>query len=328
MRPPSRPQSALRFPFNSILGTEANVRVLRVISLSDIPIGVAELARRARLQPSGVARVCAKLEDLGVLETVGRGLRNRQYRRSNRFAFSSVLADLFVRERARAELVFRGMGEAAKGVGGIRAAWIEGPVASETDGPDDSLVLGILTDPGSVDDVALAIRNRLLAIQRNQDVVIEVRVRTLADLATLSRAELGMLEGAKPLVGPPPLDILAAHQAPKPPAAARRVKRHEELDQRAKRLAAFIADRLKQDPSLIDETRRYIERRLPGASPGERLELEEWQDILSTMSAARLRTFLVRDDARATRLRQSLPFLHALSQDDRLAVLDAAAARQ
>jgi len=53
MRPTSRPQSALRCPLNHILGTEANVRVLRAILLSDIPIGVPELARRAELQPSG-----------------------------------------------------------------------------------------------------------------------------------------------------------------------------------------------------------------------------------------------------------------------------------
>jgi hypothetical protein len=88
-------------------------------------------------------------------------------------------------------------------------------------------------------------------------------------------------------------------------------------------VAALIADRLKQDPALVDETRRYIERRLPGASPGERLELEEWRDILATMSAARLRRFLVRDDARAARLRQSLPFLSALSPDERQAVVAA-----
>src|SRR3972149_6177663 len=86
MRPISRLQSALRCPLNHLLGTEANVRVLRVILLSDIPIGVSEIARLAELQPSGVARVCARLEDLGVIEAVGRGPRDRPKRPSPRFA--------------------------------------------------------------------------------------------------------------------------------------------------------------------------------------------------------------------------------------------------
>ena len=64
MRPPSRTQSALRCPLNHVLGTEANVRVMRALSLSDIPISIPEIARLTLLQPSGVARVCEKLEDV------------------------------------------------------------------------------------------------------------------------------------------------------------------------------------------------------------------------------------------------------------------------
>src|SRR3989304_4752199 len=86
MRPISRLQSALRCPLNHMLGTEANVRVLRVILLSDIPIGVSEIARLAGLQRRGVARVCARLGDLGVIEAVGRGPRDRPDTRSPRFA--------------------------------------------------------------------------------------------------------------------------------------------------------------------------------------------------------------------------------------------------
>jgi DNA-binding Lrp family transcriptional regulator len=307
---------------NDILGTEASVRVLRVICLSDIPIGVSEVARRARLQPSGVARVCAKLEDLGVLEAVGRGVRNRQYRRFSRFSLSGTLTELFAHERNRVESIFRGI-EAAVHGSAIRAAWIEGPVATETDRPDDILLVGVLTDPPYVEDIRLAVWQRLLQIQSNHDVTIELQVTTLADLATADAARRESLETARPVLGAPPLDILAGEAEGKKPAATHGPARsHRQLDARAQALAAQIADHLKRDPSLIEDTRRYIERRLPGASPGERLELEEWRGILDTMSPAKLRRFLVRDDARAVRLRQSLPFVHALSPEARRALSD------
>jgi hypothetical protein len=92
---------------------------------------------------------------------------------------------------------------------------------------------------------------------------------------------------------------------------------HAVLDRRALALARAIADRLKVDPSLVDSARRYIDARLTVASPGERLELLEWRDVISDMSVARLRRFLIEESPRATRLRQSLPFLGALSDEER-----------
>ena len=324
MRPPSRAQSALRCPLNHILGAEANVRILRVICLSDIPIGVTELARLAKLQPSGVARVCTRLEDLGAIEAVGRGARNRQYRRSPRFPFGGALTDLFMRERARADAVFRDLEELAKRhLGAIRAAWVEGPVAAETDTTDDLLILGILAEPGQVDDLRLAVRQRLLHVQASHEVPVELKVRTLADLATTAPDGLLALRDVRPLLGPPPLDILAAQAPPDAEGTGGRAMHHEHLDHRAREIARLIAVRIGRDPSLVEDARRYIERRLPVASPGERLTLEEWRDILSTMSIPRLRRFLVRDDERVTRLRQSLPFLHALAPAERQALMDA-----
>jgi hypothetical protein len=321
MRPPTRTLSALRFPLNHILGTEANVRALRVIFLSDIPIGVSELARRTRLQVSGVARVCTRLEDLGVIEAVGRGARNRQYRRSSRFALGNALTDLFARERARAESVFRDLQELAKRhLGAIRAAWIEGPVATETDTPDDVLVLGIMTEPQQVDDLRLAVREALLRIQAQHEIPIELKVHTLADLATVAPDQATVLREVRPLLGPPPLDIVAAQQSSRAEGSGRAMDHHR-LDARALEIARSVAERIKQDPSIVEDARRYIERRLPVAAPGERLTLEEWRDILDTMSPPRLRRFLVRDDERATRLRQSLPFLDALSPSERQALI-------
>ena len=324
MRPISRLQSALRCPLNHMLGTEANVRVLRVILLSDIPIGVSEIARLAELQPSGVARVCARLGDLGVIEAVGRGPRNRQYRRSARFALRGPLVDLFSREHQRALGVMQELKAAVPArAPWAKSAWIEGPVALGTDRPGDPVVVGILVEPSAVDSTKVELGQALLSVESNHDVAIEIRVVTNADLETADPQRLAELEHARPLMGPLPLDLIGIPQ--KPRGTSRSSKRlHQHLDLRSKDIARLVADRIARDPSIVEDAKRYIDRRLPSASAGERLELQEWQNLLTSMSVPRLRRFLVQDDARAMRLRQSSPFLHALSQAQRRALFEAA----
>lgn len=327
MRPTARPQSALRNPLNHVLGTEASVRVLRVLFLTDIPIGVSELARQAALQPSGVARVCTRLEDLGVIEAVGRGARNRQYRRGARFPFSANLTTLFAEERSRVEQIVSDLREAVQGNSLIKAAWIEGAVAAGADGPGDAIDVGVLVEPQNVGDVRAKLWGRLLSVQRSRDVVLDLHVNTEADLKTADEQQRKRLEQVLPLLGPPPLDLLQSG-APSPGSRGDVPRRtHGDLDARALAIARAMAQRIRRDPSLVEQAVRYLERRLPSASPGERLEVEEWQGILSSMSVARLCRFLVQNDARATRLRQSLPFLTALSPQDRRAIFAAAGVR-
>ena len=326
MRPTSHPQSALRYPLTRLLGTEAHVRVLRVVLSSDIPIGVADLARRAALQASGVARVCARLEDLGAIEAVGRGARHRQYRRTARGPMIAQLAALFAEERQRAEAITERLRQAVRaGKTPIRAAWIEGPVAAGTDRPGDPLVVGILVEPAVADRARQELERLLLALDAYGDVLVEVRTLTIADLATADAQRRAELESALPLLGPPPLDIARTRRPTRGASRAPRATRHVDLEGRSLAVARLLAEHLRRDPSLVEEARRYLERRIPRASPGERLELEEWQRLIATLSIARLRRFLVRDDARGRRLRQSSPFLAALSADERRALLAAQA---
>jgi hypothetical protein len=64
-----------------------------------------------------------------------------------------------------------------------------------------------------------------------------------------------------------------------------------------------------------------VRHRAREASPRERRELAEWIRILSTMSPARLRRFLLENSERAIRLRQTLPALNFLSPAERDAVM-------
>jgi DNA-binding Lrp family transcriptional regulator len=320
MRPTKRPQSALRCPLNHVLGTEAAVRVLRVVMLTEIPIGVSELARLAELQPSGVARVCERLEDLGVIEAVGRGVRNRQFRRAPRFALGEQLVGLFSEERDRAQQIMQELRNVVRSVSPqAKAAWIEGSVAQGIDVPGDAIVVGLLVEPSHVESARDQVWAQLLAIQRRRDVVMDLRVLTMAELGTADQHRRAELERVELLTGPAPLDLIRTGRPVR--MSGPRLAGHAQLDARSKEIARVIADRIRRDPSLVEDARRYLERRIPSASPGERLELEEWQGILATMSVSRLRRFLVQEDARATRLRQSLPFLNALKPDERRRLL-------
>ena len=321
MRPTSRPQSALRHPLNHVLGTEANVRVLRSVLLSEIPIGVSELARRASLQASGVARVCMRLEDLGVIEAVGRGARNRQYRRSARYPLGNQLVALFTEERARGDRVLQDIGQAVQGFP-LRAVWIEGPVGLGTDRVEDTLIVGALAESADVESVRTALWRGLLRVQSQHDLTMELRLYTLADLKTLDGGRRRELEQVLPLAGPPPLDVVETGP-PTGGTGGGRTRHHGDLDVRSREIAGVVSERIRRDPSVVEEAKRYVERRLLAASAGERLELEEWRSILTSMSIPRLCRFLVQDDARATRLRQSSPFLAALSPEERRALLSA-----
>jgi hypothetical protein len=102
------------------------------------------------------------------------------------------------------------------------------------------------------------------------------------------------------------------------------VRRHADLDARALGIARAIARRLRHDPTLTKRALRFVEQRMAGASPQERHELDEWAHILRTASTARLRRLLVDPGERATRLRQTLPFLGILSPEQRRTVIDEA----
>ena len=138
MRPTARPQSALRTPLNAILGTEARVRVLRVLANADAPIAPGEVARRTALQPSGVRIVLAELGDAGIIEMMGSG-RPRLARLAAKHPLSKAIVALFGAERARVEHLTERIRAAADSAFPTPVAhvWIEGPFATGSDRPGD-----------------------------------------------------------------------------------------------------------------------------------------------------------------------------------------------
>ena len=75
-----------------------------------------------------------------------------------------------------------------------------------------------------------------------------------------------------------------------------------------------------RDPSPIESARSVVMKRLVRASPSEQRELREWERVLRS-SPYKIRRLLVDPGERATRLRQTLPFLDALTPEERDAAL-------
>jgi len=197
------------------------------------------------------------------------------------------------------------------------SVWVEGPVLSRVDRSDDPLICCVLSNPAVLAELTDRLSERMIPIERDADVTIEVRGMTRSDLLARSKAETASLRDAILLAGIPPESF-------RPDAVrsrARVIRSHEDHDVRARRLALAIALKLKRDPDLLHAAREQLRTRRRAASPSEQRELLEWTRILATMPPSRLQRFLAEPSERATRLRQTLPLLDILSPAERTAVL-------
>lgn len=82
---------------------------------------------------------------------------------------------------------------------------------------------------------------------------------------------------------------------------------HDVIDQRSLAMAAIIARRIRENPSLLDVARETLGRWLVKCDTNSRPALLEWMSILDQGLEPAVRT-LCGDDERSVRLRQSSPF--------------------
>jgi hypothetical protein len=85
-------------------------------------------------------------------------------------------------------------------------------------------------------------------------------------------------------------------------------------------LAAHIARRIAEVPSIIDRAVEWIDQREWEEPAPSKRELEEWRSVLTTLSPRQVVASLMEEFERADRLRQLLPFVDVLTSEDRAAV--------
>lgn len=315
MPKPKRPHNQLLRPLNEILGTQANVRLMRALALSTTSVTSGELASRAQLGRTTIYPALRALEGAGVIEFVGAGSQ-RQVQMRDRHPLAGALKELFRAEAGRFDELITALRELF-GKPPLRpiSAWADETAQGAQS--TDALGLYFVARPEDLEKLTDYLNLHLADVERTYDVHIAVNGLTRSELETFHRTQGRTLGDVTLLDGIPPVALLEASR----PRTKLALKLHDEHDARSRRLALAIATKIKRDPGLIGLAADRVKRRAVKASPGERRELVEWMRLLSTMSSARLRRFILEDSQRAVRLRQSLPALNLLSPAERDAVV-------
>ena len=314
MRKPAKQQSAIRTPLNHILGTESGVRILRVLSQTRQPMAAADIARMTKLNPTGVRNTIGDLLNSGILISLGTGPRWLVRLRRDH-PLSPALRRLFAEEAKRVNTLHREVARMSQELDPPpRSVWIQGSVAGGTDKPGDPVTIGVLGSSADIETTVEALRKKISSLEKEQDLTVEVRGFSKPDLATIPAHEREQILRGISIWGPHPVAFVQESSRKSGRASK---STHEGVDARTLALADRIAQKLRHDPALVERARQRVAERMHTASVGERKELGEWERILRTASPSRLRHLLTDSGPRATRLRQSLPFLDALTHEER-----------
>jgi predicted transcriptional regulator len=303
MRPIASEQDPLRYPLNEIFGTQAHVRVLRVMAVEvEGPLTASDIAKRTGLTVPGAQKSLGKLLRTGFISRVGGG-RKHQYeiRRSDRLMQTAI--ELFQSEKNRFERLLSAIKNEIKNLTPPpQAAWIQA-IPREIDEP---LILGMLHETIYLTKCANYLRTGLDGIEKAFDLTIELEGYTKADIPDLELDGITILYGVVP-------------NKPTGRARQRATKTitHRQKDSQLKLMSRKLAEIIQQDASIVRRAKDHIDNLLmedQGTSAGD---LIEWRKILDTYSIQRLIRFVSSSSERAKRLRQSNPFFAILNTEER-----------
>jgi DNA-binding MarR family transcriptional regulator len=293
-------KSSMRYPLDYALGSQAQVRLLRVLLLHmSVPLSVSESARLAGLTAAGARRALNRLRVAGFVRRVGSG-HAPTYAVRDDAAGIRALAQAFEEEQTRYDRFFAALKDAVS-IPEVTAAWIEGlPVSTS-----DSVYVSAIVEVRAVSWIQDELRARLIGLEQGFDMIVEVAVYTRADAPT-PRADATMLWGVAP----------GSQNTGHPPA-----KTHGAATRRELLMSKEIADMVRRDPTLVDRARRHVVRLLNEEQGMARSDILEWRQLLESYSPDRIADLLSSESSRAERLRQSSPFFAVLTSSERDAVL-------
>lgn len=296
MRPIGIQRSALRYPLDEIFGSAAHVRLIRVL-VHDVetPLGVADAARFAGLTPAGARKALQRLEESGLVERVGSG-RAQKWGLKRDQTIIQALRHLFSHEQRRYEELVARL-QSAVALPEIRAAWIECLPLSMAEPVDVSAV----AEGDAITWIHEELRSRLIELEKEFNLIIEVAVFTSADAPT-PESDAVFLWGTD-----------TSYKS----VVRRRPQTHAEADQRSLLMAESVAELIQSDPSLIKRAVQHLNRLLQEGQGTASGDIAEWRQLLEAYSPERVRDLLVSTSSRAQRLRQSSPFFAVLTPGER-----------
>jgi hypothetical protein len=155
-------QSALRYPLSMILGSEANVRLIRVLALHGGQLSAPALVFRTGLAKATVWSALSTLEAMKIVEVAGTG-RARLYCLRGANPLAGTLEGLFWDEEARFSKISDTIkSAAAQAQPGVLAVWLYGSVARGVDRADSDLDILVIAAPPERQRIVDFIRDTLL----------------------------------------------------------------------------------------------------------------------------------------------------------------------
>jgi predicted transcriptional regulator len=307
MRPIVSDQNSLRYPLNELLGTEAHVRLLRVLANEvDGPLTAPNAAERAGLTIPGTHKALKRLLQSGFLVRVGGG-RRHQYELNRSDKLVKALLKLFHAEKNCYEALLGSIKkELEKPVPYPFSAWIQ----ELPDEYGDPLVIGVLHETKRLANYIHRLRTQFNRVERIFDLTIEINGYTKADVPSLNADEVTLLFGIMPFP-----DKYSREMDAKPST-------HKEKDQHMLELSRKLAEAIEHDTSLVRRAKELVQRMLKKDHGSATKDIEEWRNILESYSIRRLSRFLTSTSERANRLRQSNPLFAILSPDERNRLLN------
>lgn len=307
MRPISIEQNSFRYPLNVILGTEAQIRLLRVmITEVNDPISIVDAAKRADLTPLGARKAMKRLTSVGIVKAIGGG-RKQQYEISSNDVLVQAVAALFSAEADRFEHILASIRKCIEKVEPQPiSAWIPSLPAD----PGYPIKMCILQDARYLRVTIHNLQILFQEIEREVDMTIEIIGYSKADTPQQESGSLHLY--GLPLSGDRKFEtgIMTGPIS------------HEKQDKRLADICRIIGRMINEDRSLIERAKKYTERILKGISHSATGDIEEWRDILNKYSVRRLVQFLSSEEERSIRLRQSCPFFAVLNKKEKERVLE------
>jgi len=308
MRPISKWQNIIQYPLNVLLGSEAQVRILRVLS-DDLegPLTAPDIAERTGLTIPGTRKALNRLVHSGFLDRVGGGRRHQYALMYSNPLMNSTIA-MFQAERGRYNELLQSLKKGANRLSPPPySIWILNyPVNIET-----PLEIGILHSSEHLSESVRNLRQDYLALEKKFDITIEIHGYTRADLPDIVEENLILLGGIPPGTDSPTTKSPAGKQT------------HKEMDLRSLERCRVLVSMIKEDRSLIRRARNHLDRLIEDNQGLATGDLREWSEIMKSYSVHRLLKFLTSNTPRAFRLRQSCPLFAVLNNKERNRMLEA-----
>ncbi|MDZ7720647.1 MAG: winged helix-turn-helix domain-containing protein [Balneolaceae bacterium] len=205
MRSVAKSNSSLKVPLNDILGYQANIRVLRYLTIHPASVSYSELAKQTGITLPGIHKTVKRLIETGIIVYAGSGKQQLITLRTEH-PLSGIITELFKKE----DEYFKKLKKSIKNQIDrlqveIFAAWIYGKVADGCDEYGDPLQIAVLGKADTVDRAAEELRNYLFKsdIEADFDVTIELNGMTPADLEVSKKTLTGRiihLYGMDPII--------------------------------------------------------------------------------------------------------------------------------